>query len=67
MLPRTSCLTHLIVGTLLAVSTITLTKSNPAFAIRSGYSAVEGVKIYFEIQGLEPTQCIASLDAVPHQ
>lgn len=66
MLPRPSSLTHLIVGTLLAVSTVMLTRSNPAFAIRPN-CPVEGMKIYYEIQGFDPTNIVASLDLIPHQ
>jgi hypothetical protein len=67
MLPRTSSFTHLIIGTLLAVSTAMLTKSNPAFDIRFHHCPVEGIKIYFEIQDLDTTNLLASLDPIPHQ
>jgi cbb3-type cytochrome oxidase cytochrome c subunit len=67
MLPRTSSLTHLIIGTLLAVSTAMLTRAYPAFAIRSNHCPVDGVEIYLEIQGFDPTNVVASLDLIPHQ
>jgi hypothetical protein len=68
----------LIVGTLLAVSTVMLTQSNPVFAVRSNHPPSKGVKIYFEIQdfgyplvllkgGFDITNIVASLDATPHQ
>jgi hypothetical protein len=67
MLPRTSSLTHLIIGAVLAVSTAMLTRANPAFAIRLNNCPVEGIEIYFEVQGLDPTDLVAALDPIPHQ
>jgi hypothetical protein len=67
MLPRTGSLTHLIVGTLLAVSTAVLTKSNPAFPFRSHHCPIEAVKISLEIEGSDMASVIASLDLIPHQ
>jgi len=67
MLIRASSLTHLIIGTLLAVSTAMLTKANPAFAIRSNQCPVDGVEIYIEIQGFDPIDVVASLNPIPHQ
>ena len=67
MLPRTGSLTHLIIGTLLAVSTAMLTKANPAFAIRSNDCTVEGIEIYLEIQGFDPTDLVVALDPIPYQ
>jgi len=67
MLPTTSYLTHLIIGTLLALSTVVLTHSDPALAARSVCSSVRGVEIYFEIQDFGPSDVVASLDVTPRQ
>jgi hypothetical protein len=67
MLPRTGSLAHLIIGTVLAVSTALLTRANPAFAIRSSDCPVEGIEIYLEIRGFDPTDLVAVLDPIPHQ
>jgi hypothetical protein len=67
MLPRTGSLTHLIIGTFLAVSTAMLTRANPAFAIRLNDCPVEGIEIYLEIQGFDPIDVVASLNPIPHQ
>jgi hypothetical protein len=50
MLPRTSCPIDLIIGTLLAVSTIVITQSNPISTYRSIQSAVAAVESEFEIR-----------------
>jgi hypothetical protein len=67
MLPRTGSLNHLIVGTLLAVSTAVLTRSNPVFPLCADHCPVEVAKIYIEIAGSDMTSVIASLDPTPHQ
>lgn len=78
MLPRTGSLTHLIVGTLLAVSTGVLTQSNPDCVFQSIQSAAKGLDIHFDPQdfgrtfvlfngGVDPENPVASLCEQPRQ
>lgn len=48
MLPRTGSFTHLIVGTLLAVSTAVVTQSNPACVFRSIKTSIGAMDIHLQ-------------------